>query len=58
MIGAVTEWLVFEVGPGTVAAGAFSIFVMFWFETKFPGKEWLRAVRASMKPSDSRTRKC
>jgi hypothetical protein len=53
-----TEELAFKVGPGTVAAGVMSIFVMVWFGTRFPGKEWLRAVRASMKLSDNKTRKC
>lgn len=52
------EGLAFEGGPGTVAAGAVSIFVMVWFGTRFTGKGWLRAVRASMKLSDSKTRKC
>lgn len=52
------EGLAFEGGPGTVVAGAVSIFVMVWFGTRFPGKGWLRAVRASMKLSDSKTRKC
>jgi hypothetical protein len=33
-----TEELTFEVGPGTLAAGAVSIFVMVWFGTRF-GKE-------------------
>lgn len=51
------EGLPFEVGTGTDVA-AVSIFVMGWFVTKLPGKGRLRAVRASKKLSDNKTRKC
>ena len=52
------EGLPFEVGPAIVTAGAVSIFVTVWFGAKFPCKGRLRAVRASIKFSDSKTRKC